>query len=211
MVMPSNKEPSSNGPGKGRRCVKSLIVRDCIIEWLDTGEAVSVTHGSFFLQSSSSGGAGGHGAVVAVEDGHYPQIPAGDVGTAGPGAETVACWRSACHLATCGFGGRGAGREQVGGGAGTGLPRLQAADFNHDAHRPGSRPTALWRGAGLLLPAGPAVGGLGVFEGHPAADAGTYRDGVLAEFAGRVLPVANSGGGGERAYLRPLLAAVPAA
>ena len=50
----------------------------------------SVTHDSVFLQSGVAGGPGGRRALVAVEDGHHPQVPRRAAGAAGPGP---ARWR----------------------------------------------------------------------------------------------------------------------
>src|SRR5579875_1984755 len=151
---------------RGSRRAESLIVRDCIIVRLDSGTAVSVTHGSFFLQSGSSGGACGHGALVAVEDGRRAEVPSGAVGAAGQDAGSAARWGPAGDLAACGFSGRGAGRKPACRRAGAGLSRAQIADFDHHAHRPGSGPPAVRRGTSLLLSSGSAVGGAGVPRGH---------------------------------------------
>ena len=63
----------------------------------------------------------------------------------------------------------------------------------------------------LLLPAGPALGGAGLFECPQAPPADSGRDRVLAQPAQRLLPARDSGCGGECPHLRPLVAAVPAA
>ena len=57
----------------------------------------------------------------------------------------------------------------------TGVSGLSAADFDDDADRAGAGAGAVWGGAGLLLPAGSAVGGAGVFEGAEAGRCWCWR------------------------------------
>src|SRR6266567_4686388 len=200
---------------------KALIL-ECLSSWttvsfdgLDTGKAQSVSpslwHGYLFLQCGARGGPGGRGALVVVADGHHPKIPRGNgraAGTRAAGA-TRAGREPAGDLAACRFGGRGAGRQPPGWRTGPGASRSPGDDFHHHSHRAGAGPGTLRRGAGVLLPAGPAVGGQGLSECPEARTAHPGGNGVLAQSAPGLLSKGNPGDGGECAHLRSLLAALP--
>ena len=144
--------------------------------------------------------------------GHDPKIPGRAAGTAGTGPETADCgcgrgW-AAADLAARGERGRSAGRDPTGEDAGCGAAGVFCGDFDDYAYGAGAGARTIRGEPGILLPAGPAVGGARVSGCAKTAHAGAGGDGVLAESAEWVLSPWDSRGGGERENLRSLLAAL---